>query len=140
MIRSYSAGAGFTLLEVLVVLVVIGLLAGIVAPKYFSQIGKSETRVARAQMDSLCKALDQYRLDTGHYPSSSQGLTALVKKPIDESAWAGPYLSKEVPADPWGRPYQYKVGNVGHDFELATLGKDGRPGGDGESQDIVVQQ
>lgn len=131
---------GFTLLEVLVVLVIIGLLAGIVAPKFFAQVGKSETRVARAQIDALSKALDQYRLDNGHYPNTAQGLAALTQKPEDEAHWAGPYLSKALPNDPWGKPYLYKSPAAAGDFELQTLGKDGRPGGEGDAQDVTVQQ
>src|SRR5262245_11268489 len=98
---------GFTLLELLVVMVIIGLLAGYVAPKYFSQIGKSEVKVARAQLDAIEKALDQYRLDVGRYPNTEQGLTALMIRPQNEGKWSGPYLKKEAPPDPWGKPYQY---------------------------------
>ena len=94
---------GFTLLELLVVLVVLGLLAGIVAPKYFNQLGKSETKVARAQIEGLVKALDIYRLEVGRYPSTEQGLSALVTAPSDEPRWGGPYLQKEVPQDPGER-------------------------------------
>lgn len=139
--RSTASGeAGFTLLEVLVVLVIIGLLAGIVAPKFFAQIGKSEVRVARAQIDSLGKALDQYRIDNGHYPTTSQGLVALTQKPDDEARWAGPYLAKALPADPWGAPYIYKSPIANAEFELLTYGKDGQPGGQGDAQDVIVQQ
>src|SRR5512132_3460142 len=91
-----ESSGGFTLLELLVVLVIIGLLAGYVGPKYFSQIGKSETKVARAQIDAIEKALDQYRLDTGRYPSTEQGLAALNQRPGNEVKWAGPYLKKDV--------------------------------------------
>jgi general secretion pathway protein G len=128
---------GFTLLELLVVMVIIGLLAGFVAPRYFGQIGKSEVKVARAQIDALEKALDQYRLDTGRYPSTEQGLKALVAAPNEETKWAGPYLRKDVPADPWGRPYVYRFPGERSDFELVSLGRDGQPGGTGEDQDIV---
>src|SRR4249920_2778971 len=96
---------GFTLLELLVVIVIIGLLAGYVAPRYFSQVGRSEIQVARAQIESLEKALDQYRLDLKRYPSTEEGLQALTAKPGDAQAWSGPYLKKAVPLDPWGRPY-----------------------------------
>jgi general secretion pathway protein G len=128
---------GFTLLELLVVMVIIGLLAGFVAPRYFGQIGKSEIKIARAQIDALEKALDQYRLDTGRYPSTEQGLRALVARPNEESKWAGPYLRKDVPADPWGRPYVYRFPGERAEFELVSLGRDGQPGGSGEDQDIV---
>src|SRR5204862_3200273 len=100
---------GFTLLELLVVIVIIGLLAGYVAPRYFSQVGRSEVQVARAQIESLEKALDQFRLDTRHYPTAEQGLDALVMKPANEANWSGPYLKKNVPNDPWGRAYVYRV-------------------------------
>ena len=120
-------------------MVIIGLLASFVAPRYFDQIGKSETKVARAQLDALDKALATYRLDTGHYPSTAQTLRALVERPADESKWAGPYLAKALPNDPWGRPYVYRLpGDAGHDFELLTLGKDGQVGGAGENADVSV--
>lgn len=128
---------GFTLLELLVVLVIIGLLAGYVGPRFFAQIGKSEVKTAMAQIDALGKALDQYRLDTGHYPSTEQGLSALWVKPSDEPRWWGPYLRKNVPKDPWGREYQYKSPGEHGDYDLFSLGKDGREGGDGEDQDIT---
>lgn len=128
---------GFTLLELLVVMVIIGLLAGYVAPKYFSQVGKSELKVARAQMDAFEKALDQYRLDIGRYPTTEQGLTALVQRPASESKWSGPYLRKEVPLDPWGKPYQYKFPGERSEYDLFSYGKDGQPGGAAEGADIT---
>ena len=131
-----SKSKGFTLLELLVVIVIIGLLAGYVAPRYFGQVGKSEVQVARAQIDSLEKALDQYRLDNRHYPTAEQGLTALVTKPSDEAGWSGPYLKKAVPNDPWGRPYVYRVPGARGEFDLYSLGRDGKPGGAGEDADI----
>lgn len=127
---------GFTLLELLVVMVIIGLLASYVAPRYFSQVGKSEVKVARAQIDALEKALDQYRLDTGHYPSTEQGLAALMGRPTNEARWAGPYLKKALPPDPWGQPYQYRQPGQRGEFDLYSLGRDGRPGGEGEAADI----
>lgn len=130
---------GFTLLELLVVVLILGLLASFVAPRYFSQIGKSEVQVARAQMDAFEKALDQYRLDVGRYPSSEQGLRSLVERPAAEAKWNGPYLKKAVPADPWGRPYQYRApGSNGREFDLTSLGKDGRVGGQGEDADLAL--
>jgi general secretion pathway protein G len=127
---------GFTLLELLVVIVIIGLLAGYVAPRYFSQVGRSEIQVTRAQLDSLEKALDQYRLDVRHYPSAEQGLDALVAKPADEANWNGPYLKKAVPNDPWGRPYVYRVPGQKAEFELFSYGRDGKAGGSGDDADI----
>jgi general secretion pathway protein G len=127
---------GFTLLELLVVIVIIGLLAGYVAPRYFSQVGKSEVQVAKAQIDSLEKALDQYRLDTRHYPTAQQGLEALVSRPANEPGWNGPYLKKAVPNDPWGRPYVYRNPGQKGDYDLLSHGRDGKPGGAGEDADI----
>ena len=134
---AFKEHGGFTLLELLVVMVIIGLLAGYVGPKYFGQIGKSETKVARAQLDALEKALDQYRLDTGHYPAPESGLAALIQKPPNEAKWDGPYLKKIVPMDPWGRPYIYKVPGEHGEYDLVSYGKDGQPGGTGEASDIV---
>jgi len=127
---------GFTLLELLVVIVIIGLLAGYVAPRYFGQVGRSEVQVARAQIESLEKALDQFRLDTRHYPTAEQGLDALMVKPANETNWTGPYLKKAVPNDPWGRPYVYRVPGSKTDYAPYSLGKDGKPGGSGEDADI----
>ncbi len=135
--RSPVAGRGFTLLELLVVMVIIGLLAGYVGPRFFGQIGKSEVKVARAQLDALQKALDQYRIDTGHYPASEPGLQALRENPVDEARWAGPYLSKAVPKDPWGHEYQYKAPGEHGEYDLLSFGHDGRPGGEGEDADIT---
>ena len=132
--------AGFTLLELLVVMVIIGLLASYVGPKYFGQVGKSEVKAARAQIQALGTALDQYRLDTGHYPSTELGLNALFTRPSNEPKWAGPYLTKPVPLDPWGRPYQYKSPGDHAEYDLLSLGKDGQPGGTGEAADITSWQ
>jgi general secretion pathway protein G len=129
--------AGFTLLELLVVVVIIGLLAAFVAPRYFGQVGKSEVNIAKAQLDALEKALDQYRLDTGRYPDGELGLNALVTKPANEPKWAGPYLRKDVPLDPWGKPYVYRIPGEKHEFDLVSFGKDGQPGGAGENADIT---
>src|SRR5215813_7394525 len=118
---------GFTLLELLVVIVIIGLLAGYVAPRYFSQVGKSEIQVARAQIDSLEKALDAYRLDMRRYPSTEEGLAALVTRPATAPTWSGPYLKKGVPADPWGNAYVYRAPGQKGEFELFSYGRDGRP-------------
>ena len=138
MSRSLTARPrGFTLLELLVVMVIIGLLAGYVGPKFFGQIGKSEVKAARAQIDALTKSLDQYRLDVGHYPSTEQGLAVLVAKPADEPKWAGPYLSKAVPKDPWGNEYQYRSPGEHGEYDLLSFGKDGRPGGEGEDADLT---
>jgi general secretion pathway protein G len=129
---------GFTLLELLVVIVIIGLLAGYVAPKYFSQVGKSEVQVAKAQIDSLEKSLDQYRLDTRQYPTSEQGLAALNARPGNEASWNGPYLKKSVPNDPWGRAYVYRAPGSKGEFDLFSYGRDGKPGGTGDDADVGV--
>lgn len=136
-IRYPCENRGFTLLELLVVMVIIGLLAGYVGPNYFSQIGKSEVKVARAQADALGKALDQLRLDTGHYPSMEDGLEALVTQPANEPRWDGPYLKKGVPLDPWGNPYVFRSPGEHGEYDLISYGKDGKPGGEGEAADIT---
>lgn len=131
---------GFTLLELLVVIVIIGLLAAYVGPKYFAQLGKSEVTVAKAQMEAFEKSLDTYRLDVGRYPTSEEGIGALMAAPAAAGAkWNGPYLKKGVPADPWGNPYQYRAPGANAEYEIVSLGKDGQPGGAGENADIVTQ-
>jgi len=135
-IHALPRTAGFTLLELLVVVAIIGLLVGYVAPRYFSQVGKSEVQVARAQLDALEKALDQYRLDTRRYPTAEQGLVALVTRPANEPSWAGPYLKRAVPNDPWGRPYVYRAPGQKGEFDLLSYGRDGKAGGAGEDADI----
>jgi general secretion pathway protein G len=134
---SMRTAGGFTLLELLVVVVIIGVLVSYVGPKYFSQVGKSEVKVARAQIDAFEKALDQYRLDIGHYPSSSQGLGALMSKPANEAKWDGPYLKKDVPPDPWGNPYKYKSPGDHGEIDIYSYGRDGQTGGTGEDADIT---
>ncbi len=135
--RHQIKATGFTLLELLVVMVIIGLLAGYVGPKYFAQVGKSQIKAARAQIDALEKSLDQYRLDTGHYPVTEQGLAALIARPANEPKWDGPYLAKSVPVDPWGNAYVYRIPGEHGEFDLMSLGKDGQPGGSDEAADIV---
>ncbi len=135
--RAHLACGGFTLLELLVVMVIIGLLAGYVGPKYFAQIGKSEVKAARAQIDALGKALDQFRLDTGHYPTNEEGLASLVVRPANEPKWEGPYLTKDVPLDPWGNAYVFKNPGDHGEYDLFSYGKDGKPGGEGEAADVT---
>jgi general secretion pathway protein G len=118
-------------------MVIIGLLAGYVGPKYFEQIGKSETKTAKAQIDALGKALDQFRIDTGSYPTTEQGLEALNKNPGNNPKWAGPYLKKSVPNDPWDKPYLYKSPGEHSDYDLYSLGKDGQQGGTKEAEDVT---
>jgi general secretion pathway protein G len=128
---------GFTLLELLVVMVIIGLLAGFVAPRYFSQVGKSQVKAARAQIDALDKAIEAFRLDMNRLPTTEEGLAVLNTAPANEPNWAGPYLKKDVPRDPWGHPYVYVApGQHNNDFDLMSYGKDGQPGGSGENADL----
>ena len=135
----FRRSAGFTLLELLVVVAIIGLLAAYVGPRYVSQLNKSEVTAARTQIEALARALESYRLDNGSYPSAEIGLNALLIRPANQPRWNGPYLQKDVPVDPWGNAYYYrqsKVSRAGRDFELLSLGRDGRPGGSGENADI----
>ncbi|WP_077035725.1 type II secretion system major pseudopilin GspG [Pelomonas sp. KK5] len=137
MSRKNRTTFGFTLLELLVVMVIIGLLASYVAPRYFSQIGRSEIRTAQAQIEAFGKALDTYRLDVGQYPTTEQGLAALNNRPDGLGRWAGPYLQKPAPMDPWGQPFHYKAPGEHGDYDLFSYGKDGQPGGSGEAADIT---
>ncbi len=127
---------GFTLIELLVVVVIIGVLTAYVGPRYFGQVAKSEIGATRAQIDALEKALEQYRLDVGRYPTTEMGLAALVERRANEPKWEGPYLKRAVPNDPWGRPYIYRSSSGSADFDLISYGKDGQPGGSGENADI----
>ncbi|MFZ6720316.1 type II secretion system major pseudopilin GspG [Undibacterium sp. Ji49W] len=129
--------SGFTLLELLVVIAIIGLLSAYVGPKYFSKVGESRQKVAKAQIESFSKALDNYRLDVGRYPAADAGLNALLVRPVGVARWNGPYLQKALPMDPWGNAYIYRIpGRNGKEFDLSSLGEDGRAGGIGEAADI----
>jgi general secretion pathway protein G len=135
--RAAKGAKGFTLLELLVVIVIIGLLAAYVGPKYFAQLGKSEVTVAKAQIEAFDKALDTYRLDVGRYPTTEEGLAALMAAPATAAGkWNGPYLKKGVPADPWGRAYLYRAPGSKGDYDIISLGKDAQQGGTGENADI----
>lgn len=136
-----NRGSGFTLLEILVVLVVIGVLATLVAPNVFRHVGTAKEATAHSQIDMLGAALDAYRLDNGLYPTTEQGLGALTEQPVTEPRppnWRGPYLRKAVPNDPWGRAYTYKSPGEANPagFDLLSFGADGKPGGEGEAADI----
>ena len=129
---------GVTLIEMLVVIMIIGLIASLVAVNVIRQGESAKRTAARAQIGSFMNALGIYKLDTGVYPPTTQGLQALRVKPGEMPNWAGPYLPKDVPADPWGRPYEYKYpGDHGEDPDVISLGADGVPGGDGNNADIV---
>lgn len=130
--------AGFTLLEILIVVAIIGLIASIVAPRLIGRIGKSKTIIARAQIESFGTALETYRLDTGEYPSEAQGLLVLVERPDNVLNWHGPYLRKRViPNDPWGKPYIYSYPSKYGDYEIISYGSDRNEGGEEEAADIV---
>ncbi len=128
---------GFTLLELLVVLGIIAMLAGIVGPQVMKHMGASKTKAAKVQVEDLSAALDMYKLDVGKYPTSEQGLSALVEKPADISRWNGPYLRKvKIPQDPWVQAYHYASPGQHGKFDLYSFGADGKEGGEGEDQDI----
>lgn len=130
-------GRGFTLLEILVVLVILGLMASLVGPQVFKQLSGSKTKAAQLQIQELSGALDLYRLELGSYPTSEQGLDALITKPRNVDNWNGPYLKKSViRKDPWGNDYQYRSPGQNGDFDLWSLGADNREGGDGENRDV----
>jgi general secretion pathway protein G len=133
---------GFTLIEVLVVVVIIAVLAALVAPNVFKHVDTAKSVAAQAQISSLGAALDAYRLDSGRYPTSEQGLNALWQAPVSEprpSNWRGPYLRQPPPTDPWGAPYLYRApgDHTPNGFDLSSMGQDGKPGGTGESADIT---
>jgi len=128
---------GFTLLELLVVLIILGLLAGLVGPQVMDQLGGAKSKTARLQMEELGAALDLYRLEVGRYPDSNQGLDALINKPLSAAGWNGPYLKKKVIRnDPWGVPYIYQSPGVNAPYEITSLGADQQPGGEGENTDV----
>jgi len=135
--RGLGNQGGFTLIELLVVIIVLGLLVGLVGPRLFGRVGQSKQAAARAQIELLGAALDQYRLDVGAYPNSGQGLDALQRNP-NAPNWSGPYLKKAVPKDPWGNQYKYRCcpGQNG-EYDLWSEGGDGAPGGEGENADIT---
>jgi len=127
---------GFTLVELLVVMVIIGLLAALVAPRLFPKLGKGKLAAAKAQIELLGQALDQYRLDVGSYPTTQEGLNALMTNPGVEK-WEGPYLKKNVPVDPWGKAYHYQCPGSHGEYDLFSYARDDKPGGEGEDKDVV---
>ncbi|CAG1065984.1 Type II secretion system protein G [uncultured bacterium] len=127
---------GFTLVELIVVVIIIGLLAALVAPKFFGKVEQSKIKAAEAQIELFGAALDQFRLDAGRYPTSAEGLQALRTASGMEN-WHGPYLKKEIPSDPWGRSYIYTSPGTNDDYDIVSYGADGTAGGEGENQDVV---
>jgi general secretion pathway protein G len=137
--QTRSRQSGFTLIEIMVVLVIIGLLMGIVGPRLIRQEEKAKVKAARIQIEQLGSVLDTFRLDVGRYPTSQEGLAALVQRPFGVDRWDGPYMNKKnVPADPWNRPYYYRSpGEGGRPYDLLSYGADGAPGGDGDNRDVT---
>lgn len=129
--------SGFTLVELLVVMVIIGLLAALVVPRFVRQEEKAKLKAAQAQIELLGTALDTFRLDVGRYPTSQEGLEALRRQPPDAKKWDGPYLKKEVPLDPWGKQYNYESPGKHGPYDLYSYGADGAQGGDGDNRDIT---
>lgn len=128
---------GFTLLELLVVLMIIALLAGYVGPKMFNRLELAKVQTAKGQVKSLADAMGQYRLDNGHFPTEEQGLNALIERPSTEPGWHGPYLAKAIPLDPWNKPYLFKNPGAAHEVEIISLGRDGKAAGVGIDADVV---
>lgn len=136
--RRQRHSRGFTLLELLIALLIVGLLVGVVAQNLFGNVSKAERTAAKQQIDAFAKAIDTYRLDMGKFPTNEQGLAALSKAPAGETRWKGPYIKREAPMDPWGNPYVYKVpGDNNQPYEIRSLGRDGRPGGKDDDEDII---
>jgi general secretion pathway protein G len=136
-----EAMRGFTLIELLVVLVILGLLAGLVGPQVLKHLGKANTDTARLQIENLSTTLDAYRLEVGRYPTTAEGLQALVQAPPGATRWNGPYLKKStIPKDPWGNDYQYRAPGQHGPVDLYSLGADNAEGGEGENQDVVSWQ
>lgn len=136
--KNRSGEAGFTLVELLVVMVIMVLLASLVAPRVIGYIGSSKTKTAKVQIKSLATSLELFKLDTGRYPNDREGLLALVQAPPGTRNWAGPYLQEsKVPADPWGNPYHYRAPGQRGAFDIYSLGADNREGGQGEDEDVA---
>jgi general secretion pathway protein G len=135
--RPDRRNAGFTLIELMIVLFILGLLAALVAPRLMGWVGKAKQKSALAQIQLLATALDLFHLDVGHYPTDEEGLKALRENPGNLPGWGGPYLDKDVPKDPWARDYHYKCPGEHGPYDLYSLGADGAPGGEGENHDVT---
>lgn len=136
-IGAVRSQTGFTLIELLIVVIILGVLAGLVGPRLFGRVGQSRQAAARVQIELLGAALDQFKLDVGRYPTTQEGLQALQQSPGNAQGWEGPYLKKEVPRDPWGNAYQYRSPGEHGEYDIASLGSDGAPGGDSEAADMT---
>ena len=135
--RNRTGQSGFTLMELLVVLAILGLLMSLVGPQVLNQLGGAKTKTAAIQIKDLEQALEMYKLDVGHFPSSNEGLQALVEKPAGKAGWNGPYLKGSVPLDPWNREYLYKYPGDRGDLDIISYGQNGTPGGEGEDADVT---
>ena len=135
--REKGGERGFTLVEILVVIIIIGLLAALVGPRLFGKVSMARLKAAKAQIELFGTALDTFRLDLGRYPTTEEGLKALREKPSGAENWQGPYLPKEIPVDPWGQLYIYKSPGEHYDYDLISYGLDRVEGGEGENQDVV---
>ncbi len=127
---------GFTLFEIIIVVIIMGLLAALIVPRLFTKVEKSKLQIAKIQINALEQAIKQFKLDTGRYPTTAETLNALMEKPGNISNWDGPYLEKGLPLDPWGRDYIYTYPGKNYVFELVSLGADGKEGGEGENEDV----
>ena len=135
--RTRQQERGFTLIEIMVVVIIIGLLAALVGPRLFGKVSMAKQKAAKAQIELFGTALDTFRLDVGRYPTTEEGLKALREKPAGAENWQGPYLPKEIPVDPWNKLYVYKSPGEHGEYDLISYGLDGAEGGEGENQDIV---
>lgn len=131
-----NVSRGFTMMELLIVLVILGLLAALVGPTLFQRINPAKQSVARTQIENFMTALDSYFVDTGTFPTTQEGLAALRAKPSNASKWNGPYLKKDIPHDPWGNPFQYRAPGRNGGYEISSLGADGKEGGEDENADV----